>query len=510
MKHEFVLKPKRAAQKAAPAPQSAPPSAQPAPVGVPRFLRRTAETAREGRSGMPSEHVHLPSGQAVKVYDNAASRRAAGQMGAYAYTWGGDIFMGAGLGLRGAPTRQQAIEHELVHAKQTRNRGARAATSALEAEAYGNAANPRLTADPETPLGLWWVIPVAAGLYVLLRPNVANAPGPGDKTYPSVSEAQVAGEALALFAVPTGVAGMLGRAGYGIIASTAIGGATSAVSYRGVQDVGAGEFSGVEAYVVDATTGAVIGAVIGGVFRPFASARSAASQTPRPDLVHFTSQAGHQGISSSNVLRGSQGIYTLPSSATSHGTAGRFARTLVNPSNTSHYVNIPRSATPLFSQPTPIGPISLYQRLAGVYRAPAGSINMLTGEFTASTNRFANITGQFWPYGVDAMIWGGAITTGVTLSPRTEGSFDRGITSPFYSIMAAHPDQPIETRSDGPFIMIDPAMLNTEPDASSEDIFPYPIMPFGDVSAQGGGMPAIIFIEPNASVLPQEQNFSSP
>jgi hypothetical protein len=381
-------------------------------------------------------------------------------MGAYAYSWRGDVYLGAGVGESGGPSRSEALSHEVSHALQARRAGPPAPTAALESEARAGGSS--LAADPEEPLGLWWFIPVAVGAYILLRPNVANAPSPEDveegNLEPSVSELQVAGEALALFAVPGGVTGALGRMGYGVIASFALGGAASAVSYRGVQDVGAGSFSGVEAYVVDATTGAVIGVVIGGTFRALGG--SLGPRSPAPALTHFTDEAGAAGIQSSGALRGSQGIYTLPSTAVDQARWARFLRTLVAPSRTSQAVSVPSGAGGQFIQPAPVGPVSLYQYLAAVYRAPAGAINMSSGAFSPGGRVLGNVTGQFWPYGVDAMIW----LSAAAISPASGDAGERGVTGALglpssIGDLVSGPRLPLTSLEDGPFIELPIAML---------------------------------------------------
>jgi len=386
---------------------------QGASAGFPLFLNhhRSApeQVAALGKTTTPTAVLPVENGEhfvssPIRIFDSPASHRAAAELGAYAYSWQGDIFLGSELGQSGTPSRANAIHHEKIHALQARNSGHHAHESALETEAHNSSIQtPRLTANPNTVMGWWFVIPLLAGAYVLLRPNVANAPAPDDPLVKSTSEFQVAGEALALFAVPAGVASVLGRLGFGVIASFALSGAASSISYRGVQDVGRGEFSGIEAYVVDATTGLVIGAIVGGVFRPFISMPGAVR--PNPSLIHLTDSAGQSGITTSGALRGSQGIYALPSHTVSEGTAMRVLRTLLRPSQTSHVVSVPENASGLFRQPLPIGPLSTYQRLMGVSRTPAGSISMLTGDFAASGNSLANITGQFFPYGIDGLLW---------------------------------------------------------------------------------------------------------
>ncbi|MBZ0314894.1 MAG: DUF4157 domain-containing protein [Anaerolineae bacterium] len=473
------------------------PASEHSAAGIPRFMGRDHRTiARSGRQGLPTESIPLTN-KSARVYDNAASHRAAYQLGAYAYSWRGDIFLGAGLT---GTARSAVIQHELTHARQAHNRGPAASPIALEQEALTSRdGSARLAADPDAVQGLWWIIPLAAGLYVLLRPNVANAPtSAATPTYPSVSGLQVGAEALALFAVPAGISGALARAGYGVIAAGALSGAGSAVAFRGVQDVGAGQFSGVQAYVIDATTGAVIGAVIGGVFRPFNASRPIPGQG-NPALVHLTDEAGQAGINASQTLRGSQGIYAVPQTVAAESSAMRSARTLLRPAQTSQSVAVPQNASRMFSQPSAVGPVSAYQRMMGVYRAPAGQINMLTGEFTASANPLANITGQFWPYGADMLIWAGAGLVGSQLSPSTPQAAERGVFSstPLYDFMRMQPPPPVSTRSDGPFIFVDPMALLPENDLNTLAGQPSPL------ASTMPSVPALIFVEPIVSMPPR-------
>ena len=65
-----------------------------------------------------------------------------------------------------------------------------------------------LAADPEQAYGFLWIPFVVAAGYMLLKPNTANAPGPGDKTYKSMDTAdyiKMAAEA-AVLALSGGVA----------------------------------------------------------------------------------------------------------------------------------------------------------------------------------------------------------------------------------------------------------------------------------------------------------------
>jgi hypothetical protein len=483
------------------------------PARVPRD-----RTAAGGRADAPARTIQHDKG-IVRVYDGPAARRAAARLGSYAYTVGGDVFVGGAVDRSGGPTRAEVLAHELRHVSQTRRGGPAASTAALEREADGPA-TPRLSADPQQPLGFWWVLPVAAAAYVLLRPNTANAPSPEDvaagRLVPSVSPLQVGAEAMALFAVPSGVVGAMGRMGYGVIASFAVGGAASSVSYRGVQDVGAGQFSGVEAYVVDATTGAVIGVVVGGTFRAF-GVTSVAPRAQAPGLVHLTDEAGQASIQASGVLRGSQGIYAVPESAALQGTAGRTARTLLHPAQTTHVVPVPPAAGGAFVRPVPVGPVSAYQYLMGVHRASAGTISMSTGAHAAGSVRILpDITGQIFPYGIDAMLWIAA----ATVSPAVPGAEERGLPSlgvpslpyPMRDAVYGMGPQPITSRDDGPFILLPPAMIGLDgPDqvawAAEQHYDPVaavclpsgevsPAMQSGGGSAAGPALPAVIFVVP--------------
>lgn len=342
-------------------------------------------------------------------------------------------------------------------------------------------------------------MPLGVGLYILLRPKVANAPGPNDPVYESPSDAQIVGEALALFAVPAGVAGALGRLGFGIVSSFAVTGATTSVAYRGVQDVGSGEFSGVEAYVIDATTGAIIGAVVGGVFRPLIQpATSGAGTRAGTRLIHLTSEEGYAGITSSGTLRGSQGIYAIPEHVARESTALRVARTLLRPSQTQQVVSIPQSAQSIFSRPLPVGPVSTYQRLMGVYRAPAGVIDLASGQFTASGSRLANITGQFFPYGVDAMIWVSGAAVGSRLSPSTPRDYERGLYQPIYDMLRTSAPLPTTQLSDGPFIFLE---QRSEGAVGRQEGQVSPLLQSPALSNESGMRlpsrePAIIFVAP--------------
>lgn len=312
------------------------------PSGWPLFLggRRTMPpgvtptktAAQAGRAGQPATEIdtgvigdHLPG--TTRVYDDAHAHRAAAQLNAHAYTYQGDIVLGAGLG----SARGAVLDHELVHTRQSRRAGSPASPQALESEAHAGGAG-TLTADPDTPHPWAWIIPpLLAGAYTLLRPNVANAPGPGDKTYPSVSPLQVGAEAIALFGIPGGAGKALLSRGWSVVAVAGTEGAIGAAGYRGVQDIFGGEFSGVSAYVVDVSTGVLLGVFIGGTFQTFKNWRAArqAAQEGAPgtaptgstgpsqapdELFHHTDEASVGKIHESGSIWGkTEGrVYATP------------------------------------------------------------------------------------------------------------------------------------------------------------------------------------------------------
>jgi Domain of unknown function (DUF4157) len=480
--------------------------------------------AADGLTASPSFHATdagtSPAGAdaPVPVHDSPTTHRAAARLGVHAYTFRGAIALGAGLDDRDGPGREQVLAHELTHAQQMRVNGAPA--SADEAEAAVLAGRAGVRADPEQPHGLFWLIPVAVGAYILLRPNVANAPSPEDvregRTKPSVSGLQVAGEAVALFAVPGGVASGLARAGYGVIAAMAVGGAASSVAFRGVQDVGAGEFSGPQAYIVDAATGAVIGVVIGGTVRIFGGPQALGTPGPRPGLVHFTtseSQAAILATSESGQaigqLRGGSGIWALTDDALQQAPWQRAARATMGLRTAQAPVTIPPAAAGQFSRAVPMGPLSAYQYAMGVYRAPAGAISMATGEFTAAGGILPNIRGLIFPYGADAAIWISAAAVGLS-GPPSATADERGIRTLLPGLPAAlrptieqHGSVTETTRTDGPFVML-PGMLSASAaiagaEGSYDPVAQVCYGPDADQSTSPEEMeipPAIIYVAP--------------
>ncbi len=230
-------------------------------------------------SGLVDERVRSALGETatgVSVHRDTAAHLGVARTGAHACSLGKKVFIGPAVGTPAGPTLLEALNHELVHVAQVAVADATGQVSSrvrIESEAirfvrsHGAPVEISEGASRDEVYTFWWLIPLAAAAYVILRPNVANAPAPGDRTYPSVSEAQVAGEALALFAVPNASFAVAGRLGLGFYGSMAVAGASSTMSFRAVGDVAAGEFSGVQTYVIDGATGAIIGVVVPGGIR---------------------------------------------------------------------------------------------------------------------------------------------------------------------------------------------------------------------------------------------------
>ncbi len=205
------------------------------------------------------------------VHEDQAARAAAGLLGAAGFVHGNRIF----LGDVPAECRESVLRHELVHLAQVQlaaRTGCIALAAAVEGEAVRLSRQPAAAmvehgADPARLHAFFWFVAIGIGLYVLLHPTPANAPGPHDKPLQPGNDAEVLGEALCLFAVPGGVFALAGRIGLGFLASSALAGAATSVSLRGVHDVATGKPSPARMYLTDAGTGAVIGFIVPGGFR---------------------------------------------------------------------------------------------------------------------------------------------------------------------------------------------------------------------------------------------------
>jgi hypothetical protein len=231
----------------------------------------------DGRSLLPQdtklwlgalEH-QLP--QQFWVHDDDASRQVARALSVRAFVRGDRIF----LGDHADQDLEPILRHELVHLAQIQiglHGGACMAGELLEQEACSIAGLPiarpaRHGAHPLLAHPFVWFVAIGVGLYVMLRPGVANAPGPNDKTEPSPSAGQIVAEALCIFVVPGGAMGLGARLGLGFLGRTALAGSAANVSLRAVGDVSHGQASSPLMYLFDATTGAIIGFVVPGGVR---------------------------------------------------------------------------------------------------------------------------------------------------------------------------------------------------------------------------------------------------
>lgn len=206
----------------------------------------------------------------IWVHEDEPALLAAQRLGAPAFTRNEHIYLG------GVPPalREHVLRHELVHVAQValaRRTGRVAPRACVEDEAERLARDDtpgpvRCGAHPAQCHGMWWV-PIGIGLYILLRPGVANAPGPRSTLVRSPSLPQIALESIALFAIPGGAMALGGRFGIGFMGSMALAGAAGNVSLRGVGDAFQGSLSSPLLYVFDAATGAIIGFVVPGGVR---------------------------------------------------------------------------------------------------------------------------------------------------------------------------------------------------------------------------------------------------
>lgn len=237
-----------------------------------RIVRRSAPASVERLL----DQLDAMGAPPVVIHRDQAARLASAAAGAHAFTIGSHVFIGPTVDTPVGPGLAEVLRHELVHVAQAhrgRMTGRFAGAAKVEREAHRLADHPAadlvgvIGADPDAIHRLWWLLPLGAAVYTLLRPNVANAPKPGDRTQRSVSELEVAGEAFALFAVPTGAYALGGRLSLGFYGSSALAGGAANVALRGVHDAGSGQLSGAGVYVFDGLTGAVVSVVVPGGIR---------------------------------------------------------------------------------------------------------------------------------------------------------------------------------------------------------------------------------------------------
>ena len=205
------------------------------------------------------------------VHRDDASRRAAELLGAGGFVRHNHIF----LGDVSAKHLDSVLRHELVHLAQVQvalTSGCVASRHMIEQEAELLSGLPmalpvRYGAHPNQLYPIIWFVAIGVGLYAILRPGVANAPGPNDQTFASPSIGQILGEAFCIFVIPGGALALGGRLGLGFLGSTALAGASGNVGLRVVDDAVKGEASHPLMYLFDATTGAVVGFVVPGGIR---------------------------------------------------------------------------------------------------------------------------------------------------------------------------------------------------------------------------------------------------
>jgi len=228
------------------------------------------DLAKAALSESPTEKISAPDGSApIKIFNSSAAHAVADKIGAFGFAYNDSVFLGSSNRFPGAPDKEQVLQHEITHVLQSRKKGPVAHPDALEKQAptVSNVDN-LLSADPDEIYPFLWVPFVIAAGYIFLKPSVANAPGPNSKTYKSMGVSDYAktiAEAT-VFASGGAIVSGLRKAGYSIVTTWAVSGAAGSVSYRGIQDIHSGSFSGADTYVIDGLTGATIGVVVGGTF----------------------------------------------------------------------------------------------------------------------------------------------------------------------------------------------------------------------------------------------------
>ncbi len=235
---------------------------QPLPIGIDGRLALSDDTKRWMRPIEPQ----LPT--PFRVHRDGA----AGWPGAAAFAHLDSIHLG------NVPHEheQAVLRHELVHLAQIHvalrtGRISPAMDVEREAEAVSRqpVARPvRCGADPAAPHPFFPVLlAVGAGLFVLLYPKPANAPGPKDKVLPAPSDGKILGEAICFLAVPGGSMALGARLGLGFLGKSALAGAATGVALQAVGDADRGQAASPLLYLYDAATGAAIGFIVPGGFR---------------------------------------------------------------------------------------------------------------------------------------------------------------------------------------------------------------------------------------------------
>lgn len=152
---------------------------------------------------------------------------------------------------------------------------------------------------------------------------------------------------------------------------------------------------------------AMLGTIVPGAF----SARSAAvlettvisspKLTTPPPLAHLTNNVSGAAITGSGQIIGRGGIYASTLDTAARTGVSYTARTGLAQAQATVGFRIPAASLGAFTRPIPIGLFTGWQRWAGTYYTAPGTINFLTGEFTASG---AFGTTQATWYAVDTVI----------------------------------------------------------------------------------------------------------
>lgn len=275
--HPRTLPGRREGERATPPARPAP--EPPASVGNQAAQRAALDpsiaTAARGASAATAQWTPPATSAAghdarpVPIHDTPASHRAAARMGVAGFSHRGEVFLARDLDAPGAPGRARVLDHEVTHALQARQSGPPASRDALERQAQApRGPSGLLAADPEAVHGWLWIPAIIVFTYITTRSNTANAPRPGGKTYPSLTTGDYAKMiAEAAFLAAGGlVAGSIRKAGFSMVTAWGGSGAIGSIGFRAINDIQRGEFSGINAYVVDGLTGAVVGIVVGGTF----------------------------------------------------------------------------------------------------------------------------------------------------------------------------------------------------------------------------------------------------
>jgi RHS repeat-associated protein len=133
-----------------------------------------------------------------------------------------------------------------------------------------------------------------------------------------------------------------------------------------------------------------------------ATAMVASKAVNQVTLAHLTNEAGSQGIDATGKIIGKHGFFAVPEGVSAEATGLKCLRTGLSPAKTMFSVKVPGAATPLFTQPLPLGPYSAWKFLGGVRYASPGVIDTATGAFTPT---FSLIRPELFIYGPDVLFW---------------------------------------------------------------------------------------------------------